>query len=220
MRRTGRSLLPTAYDNSAISAYQNVVASGTPFTWTHNPTTAGSYALIPVFGAPFGANGVTLAATALVTFGGVTATSLGSVYDNNDATNGWIWVFGLRNAPGGSNTVNVKFTQAGDSFKGFGTSFTYLNVASVGALQTAFGTGTTPSLTVSSAQGNLVWGATSNAAGSAQSAFSLTNTRQSSQVTTNFPVFFAGDAAGAASVTVSATQVNTTWGVAGLNLIA
>jgi len=207
-----------SYDNSAISAYENTVASGSPFTWTQ-PTTAGAYAVVAVFGSS-NANEITTAATYAVTYGGVSmGTALGSVEVGNTTGEGNIWVWGLANVPGGTPTISVTFTQSGDSFQGYGTSCTYLSVSSVGALQTAYGSSVAPSVAVTSAVGNRVWGAVSNAAGNTFSAFSLANTRQLINTSSNYPTFLAGDTPGAPTVTVSATvNVSYYWGAVGLNL--
>jgi len=126
----------------------------------------------------------------------------------------------LAGAPGGSPvTVSVTFTEATKTFTGYGASFTYLNVSSVGPLQTSFGNSAAGSLVVPSAPGNLVWGTVFNASGNVQSAFSLT-LRQQEDLASNFPIFQAGDTPGAANVTVAANLAGSFyWAAAGLNLV-
>jgi len=130
----------------------------------------------------------------------------------------WVWdLIGV--ASGGTNTVSMDFTESGKTFgPGWGASFTYNNVVSVGALQTAYGDSTAATVSVPSASGNLVWGAVLNGSGTALTGFSLTE-RQQNTVTGDYAMFEAGDTVGASSVAVSATNSNYYWAAAGLNLV-
>jgi hypothetical protein len=221
MGMSGVGVSHPSYDNSAASSYQNAVASPATFTWSHT-TAAGSYAIVLVacgegFSNMGGPAGTT---TATVTFGGVTLSSLGAVKANNDGNRGWLWVFGgnVSSAGSGSKTVSVTLTESGLSFYGWGSSYTYQAVGSVGTLQTAFGASTSPTKAVTSASGRRVWGSVmANAFGDNLTSFSLT-ARQTKQVTGN-PGFTAGDAAGAATVTVSASMTSDEWAVVGLDLL-
>jgi hypothetical protein len=208
--------MPVTPDSSAVSAAQSSLASGTPFTFTQTAT-QGAYAIVAIFGEV--GTAVTLTDTATVTFGGQTMTSPvgGSLYGNNTAAEGFIWVWVLPSvAVGGSNTISVEFS-SGNTFTGYAASFTYLGVGSAGAPVSAFGSSVSPTLAVPSAAGNLVWGAI-NSFGSTYSVPSFTERQES--FGTN-PAFIAGDAPGAPSVTISATSsVSTVWAVIGLNLIA
>jgi hypothetical protein len=193
--------MPVTPDSSAVSAAQSSLASGTPFTFTQTAT-QGAYAIVAIFGEV--GTAVTLTDTATVTFGGQTMTSPvgGSLYDNNTAAEGFIWVWVLPSvAVGGSNTISVEFS-SGNTFTGYAASFTYLGVGSAGAPVSAFGSSVSPTLAVPSAAGNLVWGAI-NSFGSTYSVPSFTERQES--FGTN-PAFIAGDAPGAPSVTISATS--------------
>lgn len=206
-----------AYDHSAISAYRNAVASGTATTWTQTAT-PGAYAIVSAFSANQ-TNCVTLAATATVTFGGQAMASLGNVYCDNGSANGFLWVWGLANVAGGSNTVSLTFTQSGDTFTGFGSSFTYLNVSSVGSLTTAYGSSTTPSVSVTSGLGSTVWGAVSCTSTSNVASTNVTTRQANPTNATAYPQFVAGDCPGASSVSVSGTASNAFyWAAAGVSL--
>lgn len=206
---------PVTYDNSVQSAYQNFIASGVNFQWTHSAT-AGAYAIVVILQAGGLPNQGTLAATVTtMTFGGTTMSSLGNVYSNNDSTQGYAWAFGLANVSGGSNTVSVTLTQAGENFDGYAVSFTYNGVASVGALQTAFGSSSPQTLTVSSAPGNMVFGTFCEDAG----VFNSCNLVQRQQNQSQFPQFWAGDLPGASSVQLVANATPFDWCAVGLNLL-
>jgi hypothetical protein len=228
MAATARMLAPTVslhsapvYNNSAVSAFQNNVSSPASFSFSET-IAANTYGIVCIEGGSggFNMNDPGGATAATVTFGGVTLTSLGFVNLNNTGTDGWAWVFGgdLSSLVAGTYTVAVTVTQAGSSFNGWAHSHTFTNVGSVGTLQTAFGNGTSPSVSVPSAAGRRVWGCvTAKDAFATPSAFSLTQ-RQSQVVNFDPPAFVAGDAAGAPTVTVSATIGSETWGVVGLDL--
>jgi hypothetical protein len=205
-----RPVLPV-YDHSAISTRQISLASGTPFTWPSGGGTAGAYGIVFVAAQNGGMN---LTATAAVTWGGTAMTSLGNKYDASVTTSGWGWVFVLNGIPGGNSTISVTMTQSGQTFSGFGSSFSYAGVSSVGALQTAAGNAAAnPTLAVTAANTtDIVWGGitTNNAA---MSAFSLT-TRQDSP---SGLVFYAGDTTGSTSVTVGGTAA-AQWSAFGLDL--
>lgn len=205
------SIIPT-YDNSVKSAKQSALASGSPFTWSHTGS-AGAYGIVFV---ACQSGVMTLAATtASVTWGGTTMTSLGNLYNHSTSTQGWGWVFVLNGIPAGAQTISVTLTQSGQTFTGYGSSYSYTNIASVGTLQTASGvTPTNPTLSVTAANTtDIVWGATSTN-NVALSGFSLT-ARQNNN--TPSPVFWGGDTTGSTSVTVSGTSA-AQWSVFGLDL--
>lgn len=201
-----------APDNSAESANQVGLTSGSSFSWMSGGGTSGAYGIVLLDCV----NSVMdLGATVVVTYGDFEMTSKGAVYKNNNSAFGWQWVFELDGIPGGDQEIEVTLTQTGKVFTGWGSSYSYLNVADTGALQTAFGTGS-PTLTVAVESANdIVWGAV-DAGSHALTGFSLT-TRQFSTGTINYS---AGDTTGATSVTIGATASATAWSAVGLVLIA
>jgi hypothetical protein len=213
--------VPT-YDNSASSSYQSGTGSGTAVTWSHT-VAAGAYAIIVVFVPYASMSGPGSGTTAVVKMGTVTLSSLGSVFINN-AAEGWAWVFGGYTSGSGAQTASVKLTESGQTFTGYGASFTYNNVSSVGILQTAYGgSATTQSVSVPSASTNLVWGAiqigTSGATLAGFSAFSLNQRQEQDSNTTWGESFIAGDIAGSSSVSVSVnTSSSFDWAAVGLSL--
>jgi hypothetical protein len=136
---------------------------------------------------------------------------------NNTANAGFIWLFGAPNIPSGSQTINAVLTDTGQQFAfGYLLSATYTGVGSVGALQTAHGSSTSPSVAVSSALNHAVFGIIANYQNPAYSSFSLTQRKYQS---VNDPTFIAGDTAGASSVTVSAAQSSALpWAAVGIDL--
>jgi hypothetical protein len=214
------------YDNSANVFNQNGIASGAAFTpWTQ-PVAAPvagtrNYGIVALCAA--NATTYTLSAVPVVTFGGVTLSSLGNVLTGNTASQGWLWVFGAFDIPSGSQTVTAKLTQSGDVFYGNTASFTFLNVSSVGALQTSFGSSTwAESLTVPSAPGNLVWAIFMQGVGSpGPFGASPLNVRQAATTAAGaYTGFQAGDIPGIASTVITAQGFNFYLGCsAGLNLI-
>lgn len=201
-----------AYDGSAKSAATGVLPSGTPFSWSASGT-SGAYGIV-LLDCISGFMDLGLTATA--TWGGIPMTRLGGVYKNNNSTFGFQLVFVLDGIPGGSQNIVVTPTQSGKSFAGYGTSYSYTNVASVGSLVTAYGSGA-PSFSVTAAHANdIVWGATdTNAA--VLTGFSLTNTRQSNS---GVPYFAAGDATGSTSYTVSGSATGAGWSGVALDLVS
>lgn len=206
-------ITPPAYDSGALSSYELAVSSGTAFTFTQTAA-AGTYVIVTVYGnSSIGS----LATSIVAKFGTVTLTSLGNVSLNNNAASGWIWAFGGFVSGSGSQTVSVTVNTSGSPFFGYATSDTYKNVTSVGTLQKAFGnSSSSPSVSVSSASGNVVWGAIAGqAGGDTFSSFSLTQ-RQTQN--SNAPTLVTGDKAGAATVVVSA-GLGDSWAALGLNML-
>jgi hypothetical protein len=204
---------PVIYDNSSISAQQAALPSGTAFTWSLGVGSGSPYGIIAVYSETI--SGMDASATAVISLGGVALSSLGYVA-TSDST-GLLWLFGANSIPAGTQTASVKFTEAGNTFSGWAAAFTYKGVASVGALQTASGSSTTPSVSVPSAIGNMVWGGYFIHGTNAVSGFTLTPRQVTGD---SFAVLGAGDAVGASSVTVGVTLSGAeSWAVAGLNLI-
>lgn len=198
------------FDNSAVSAASGILASGSSFFWLSGGGTGGAYGIVLVNNT---SGAMDLTADVEVTWGGISMTRKGGVYNNNNSAGGWSLVFVLDGIPDGSQEVVVTATQAGKTFAAYGSSYSYANVESVGGLLTAYGTGS-PTLAITAENTNdIVWGAVCTG-GVSMSAFSLTPRENSSSGV----VFSAGDATG--SATVGATASATGWSAVGLDLIA
>lgn len=219
---TSGKVPPPSYDNSATSTYQTTVASGTAFTWTQTAT-GSPYAIVAIYSNDYsGAGSMVNTAASVVSFGGTGLSSLGSIgFDNNPGLAGWVWVFGGPVSAGASQTVSVKLTQAGDTFTGYGASYTYNGVISVGSLKSGYGTSTAPTLAVPSAVNHLVWASI----GEIQTVGAPTFTgwglasRQTQGTTGTLIGYIGGDAAGAATVTAASSSSCPYWAVVGLDLI-
>lgn len=198
------------FDNSAISAGTGVLVSGSSFFWPSGGGTGGAYGIVLLNNT---SGAMDLTADVEVTWGGVPMTRKGGVYNNNISTGGWSLVFVLDGIPDGDQEIEVRPTQAGKTFAGYGSSYSYANIESVGGLLTAYGTGS-PTLAITAENTNdIVWGAVCTG-GVSMTGFSLTPRKNSPS-----GVFFsAGDATGGA--TVSATASATGWSAVGLDLIA
>lgn len=201
------------YDNSAISARQTNLASGTPFTWTQDVAAglyAGPYGIVCIHCEHTTGTTMDLSATMTVTMGGVTLSSLGGVYLNNSTSGGFVAVYGANSIPAGTaRTVSVTPTQGTNTFSGYASSYTYKNVRSVGTLQTSFGNNTTGSVSVtpSTANPSIVWGALGLGANQTVSGFTLT-TRQfpAPASSSNYPLI--GDTSRSST---SAFSVSANW---------
>lgn len=124
------------------------VGPGTSFSWTHKssggPNTVVIVAAFIQLDPTYPSYEST---THTVTYGGVSMTSLGWKYINNQQNAGWNELFFLFNPPAGSQTVTVTTTSTATAYNS-GVSCSYQNVASLGSAVTAFGNGTSETLTV------------------------------------------------------------------------
>lgn len=206
------------FDAAAISAIVSLQTNTFPISWSHTVGAgANNCGIVAVVNANANARSFVPTGTPTASIGATSLTYLGTVSFNNNGNLGWTVVWAGLAVPTGSQTVSTSITDIGQqNLQGYGASFTYTGAGGLGGLQTAFGVNASPSLSVPSAPGNLVWGLVGDWNADTLSAFSLTS-RQSQTV--QDPVFVGGDGAGSSSVTVSAT-VNTAreWGVVGLNI--
>lgn len=215
-----------AFDAVAVSSqYSYGGGTGTSPVTMSTGITVGSggnnYAFVDIIVTNEGNGGVITpaSATASVTLGGVTLTSLGYALVNNLASAGFIWRFGGSGVATGSQTASATITQ-GTAILIYGCLqvTTYTGVGSVGSLQTAYGSTATPGVAISSATGHTVCAVISGY--DVASTFSALTVTQRKVQSTN-PPFIAGDGAGSSSVTVSATQSNGAypWAAVGIDMI-
>lgn len=208
------------FDASAASGASGLQTGTLSQSWSHDVGAgANNLGIISVECSNTGAaTGVPGSPTPTASIGGTGLTYLGSVLMNNVAIGGFIAVFAALGMPAGlGKTATYSITHAGQNFgNAFGTSFTYTGVASIGALQTAFGGGGLASVTVASAVGRLVWGALAQYQAGAYSGFTL-STRQSNGGSA--PGYVVGDGAGSASVVVSGTSTSGAFAAAGFDIL-
>ena len=119
---SGGGTLAPLYDKSAKSSEVSV-SSGTAFTWSHTVGAVNAYGVVAVL-CTGGSPPVPGTATAVVTFGSVTLSSVGWFAGNGGR---FVWFFAAANIPTGTQTVSVKLTQSGKTFAGLAVSFTYAN---------------------------------------------------------------------------------------------
>jgi hypothetical protein len=128
---------PVMFDAVGTGALSAGGSGSSSISWTHDAA-ADSYVIVGIT-----SNG-TVAITTM-TYGGQPMSLLGSQETNNTSNESTIYFYGLANPPTGSQTVLAVFASPTASV---GNSVSYLNVNSVGTVQTVFGTGTTTSQTV------------------------------------------------------------------------
>lgn len=109
--------------------------TGAAPSWSHTAT-AGAYVIIYIEVY------ADTNAVSSVTYGVLTPTLLGSIYDDNDIANGTLYMYGLAGVPGGTETVAV--TTTGSHFTSC-CSVSYTNVSSVGTPATVYGISGSPS---------------------------------------------------------------------------
>jgi hypothetical protein len=203
-----RAIGVPAFDNSVVTAQSGGLSNTYSPSWSH---TVGSGANNCGIVAAFVSNGGSVAfvptGTPTASIGSKSLTYLGSVLMGNTAIGGFIAVWAGLNVPTGSQTVTFSISDSGQNLaNGYGASFTYTGVGGIGALQTAFSSTSTNSVTVPSAASDLVWGAIANYQTGTYSSpsFAVRQTQNG-----NVPYFVAGDQAGASSVNFTATQSST-----------
>lgn len=204
------------FDASALSSVVSTQTNTLPISWSHTVGAgANNCGVVAVVNTNGGAGSFAPTGTPTASIGATSLTYLGSVLFNNAASLGFVAVWAGLLVPAGAQTVSTSVACAGQSTgNAYGVSCTYTGVGSVGTLQTAFGSSTSPSVSVPSATGDLVWGLIGHWYVDTLSGFSLTSRRSASN-----PVLNAGDGAGSASVAVSATlSAAREWGAVGLDI--
>ncbi|AVO25431.1 hypothetical protein SEA_KYKAR_4 [Mycobacterium phage Kykar] len=167
----GMSLATTAFAKAAIGSTEiQKISIGTTEIWSAAPPPTVDFDAVSSFSNALGDLSYSFSATAgarvfvavhllgnntvaSVTYGGNAMTLVTGAEQtmNNSASNGYLRVYTLASAPGGSQTVEVDRNGAN-----WAASFaiSYLNVASVGTVSTAAGTGTSPSHSISAPPAN------------------------------------------------------------------
>jgi hypothetical protein len=194
------------------SSSSGVSVNGSSASWSH--TTSGSNRLLTVAVAT-GADSATVSAT----YAGVPMVPAGKVHTNNQ-TQGFVQLFYLKNPALGTNTVQVTLSGGSGEIEAGSVSFTNVDQTTpVKNITTAFGSSATPSVTVLSANGDMVVDA-------AASGCSISGSGQTSRWIVNRDCSTgAGNgaqstAAGASSVNMSYTISSDWWGIIGMDISA
>lgn len=218
---SGAGHSPVAYDATGTGFLQTASSTGViNGTWSHTAT-AGAAVVVAVEVYSWDAS-ATSYASRTVTYDGVAMTSLG--VRNAPSNEGWVELFGLTSAPGGTKTVAVNLPARSPSsgldtiFSVVANSVSYNNASAFGTAVSNSGTGTSLSSgSVTSATGRMVAHAFAafEPSGSATTV-NLSAYNRTSRYLNNFGSsggdrlgFQIGDAAGASTVSFAATAANT-----------
>lgn len=151
------------------------------------------------------------------TYGGAAMTLLSSRGDNNGTGSG-LHVFGAVSAgTGTAQTVAVTMPGTAASYAAYGDSFN--NVTSFGTAVASSGSGSTATVSVSSATGKMVAAGFSAASSAAFSSYTQTNRYNANGGNWfgNFESLAVADASGASTVSFSATLAgSSTWAAIGI----
>ena len=205
--------MAVAVDAVGPSSAGTGTANTTSISWSHTCTGTNLLLVVGV-GVGLGLASTTTSAT----YNGVTMSSAGKVYSDNQ-TDGYVEMFYLAAPATGSNTVAVTCSVAKD-LTGGSVSFTGVDQSTpVTNATTVFGNGTAPSVSVTSAAGNMVVDAA--VCGSAFSSSDQTlqwnkNLNGNSGAGNSAQ----STATGASSVTMSYTTSSDWWGIVGANIVA
>jgi hypothetical protein len=223
---------PVAYDATGTGFLQTTSTSGViNGTWSHTAT-AGAAVVVAVEVYSWDAADTSYASRT-VTYNGVAMTSLG--VRNAPSNIGWVELFGLTSAPGGTKTVAVNLPARSPSsgldtiFGVVANSVSYNGATSFGTPVANSGTGTSLSSgSVTSATGRMVAHAFAaiEPSGSATTV-DLSAYNKTSRYLNNFGTsggdrlgFEIGDAAGASTVSFTATAAHTAaWASLAVDLI-
>lgn len=217
---TGGSVVTFVAVSPSSSGQKVALAGGNQnITWSDTCTGTNRLAVV---GFGLGASSDTGAIPVAATYGGVSMTATTLVHSNN-ATTGFVQMFYMINPPSGTNTVSL--TIAGPTTAALeGGSLCFNGVDQVTGIQhfnSAFGSSTTPSATITSATGNMVVAFVTNgdviASSSQTSRYIVNNT---GGATAAGCCNAGATAAGGASVAMGWTVTNDNWAVVGMDIIA
>jgi len=190
------------------------VAGGSSLSWTH--TVSGTSRLLTV-GIAVGSgtdSGLSLSAA----YNGVAMTSAAIVHSNNQ-TAGFTQLFYLVNPPMGAYTVQVMLAGGTADLEGGSVSFTGVNQTTpLRNAATNFGAGTSASMTVSSAAGDMVVDVVANGSAITSSGRTLgwLKNQNGNSAGGNAAQ---STAAGASSVTMSYAVMSDWWGIIGADVV-
>jgi Bacterial Ig domain len=158
--------------------------------------------------------------TVAVRYAGVLMTSAGKVHSNNQ-TAGFVELFYLTGPAAGTNTVAVAVSGGTvESIEAGSVSFAGVNQTTpIRNVKTAFGTGSSPSVTVASTAGDMVVAALVNGASIAGSGQTLNWIRNVNSSTAGGNGA-QSSAPGAASVNMTYSVTSDWWGLVGMDVVA
>jgi hypothetical protein len=192
--------------------------SGSTLSWNHTVTTTGSGMLLTA-GVMIGKSPDTAIKVA-VTYNGVPMTSAGLVHSNN-RTDGYVQLFYLVAPATGTHAVQVTLTGGTAAIEAGSVSFTGVNQTTpFRNLTTAFGTGTTPTVTVASAPGNMVIDAMVTGCNGTITSSQTLRWLKTVNCATAGGNGAQSTAIGAASVRMGYTVPSDWWGIVAMDLIA
>ncbi len=205
------NLSPVVYDtfsnSSTITGSNSITTS-----WSH--TASGSDRVVILMLTVLQTSAIYTSHTRTITYGGVAMASLGGIHENNNSASAWIEYFYLFNPATGSQTVSVTVARASTTYNRMNAAiFSYTGCKSVSTLSSAAGTGGTTALsqTITSAlservvQTFMVYSAFQSGSISAYNQSSRYSLAASGGNNDNAVVV--GDAAGAPSVTFTASKI-------------
>ena len=206
-----------AVDSVGPSSAGTSASAASSLSWTHTVTSSGSN-LALVVGVGVGArpdDGMTLS----VTFNSVAMTSVGLMHaDNTD--HGFVQMFCLAAPASGTHTVAVSLSGGTAALVGGSISFTGVNQTTpCKNTATAYNSGTSVSVAVTSAAGDMVVDAVGTGSGVSASTQTLEWVNNFSSATAD------GNAAqsvapGASTVTMGYTGINDYWAIIGVDIAA
>jgi hypothetical protein len=194
-----------APSHDATGVGSHTTTAGTVFTWSHILASSASAILIEF--NVFDLNTYTVSS---VKVGTTSATLLGS------KTSGSItgYLYELLSPPTGAQTITVTLSASNYLT---GNSDSYNGVSSFGTVATNSGSSTAASVSVSSAVGQVAVAVIFEDGASALTAFNQTSRWNAGDNFGGYGVF--GDAAGASTVSFSATTPSATWSAIGVSLV-
>lgn len=222
--QSGGYRTPIAATYDATGPGLTTTASGTSSSGTTTHTAAVGAAVVVELAVATAAGATVGSYTRTVTYGGVAMTSLG-VASYNAATDGWVELFGLTNAPGGTKTIAYSVSGGSVSLKTVEVnSLSYNGVRGFGTVVTATGAGTALSSgSIAANVGAEIVTAFGMISGSASPIVSFSGTSRKTDAINN-GTFFAqsniGDTpGGTTSLTVTATSSSNHWAAVSVPLL-
>ena len=214
---TWQCLAAVAVDSVGPSSSGTSASGASSLSWSHTVTSSGSN-LALVVGVGVGANpdtGLTLS----VTYNSIAMTSIGVVHANN-TNNGFVQMFCLAAPSSGGHTVAVSLSGGTADLIGGSISFTGVNQAApCKNAVTAYSSGTSVSVNVTSAAGDMVVDTVGTGTGVSTSTQTLRWLKNLNPNTADANAA-QSTAAGASSVTMGYTGANDYWAIIGVDLAA